>query len=164
MTPLHSRTSGSDPLSCIGAPRSLLAAAPRRCSPAPRGAFAGQPVADRAADALVALAARELAAAAGYREAGGELFARLAANCEAHVGALGSQLESVGREPPAPPPAARVGDGIALERDFVAAYRDALDDLYDPGTKRTAATIMAGHAQHLVALSPNPLESLGEPS
>jgi hypothetical protein len=130
----------------------------------PAGALAGQPVADRAADALEELVAREYAAAAGYRAAGGELFARLAANCEAHVTALRSQMESVGREPPRPGKAAEVGDGTALERGFVAAYRAALGDLYDPATKRTAATIMAGHAQHLVALAADPMDALGETS
>jgi hypothetical protein len=130
----------------------------------PASALAGQPAADRTADALVALVAREYAAAAGYREAGGELFERLAANCDAHVRALRSQLESVGREPPQPPPAADVGDGIALERDFVAAYRRSLGDLYDSATKRTAATVMAGHAQHLVVLLPDPMDGLGETS
>ena len=142
--------------------RSVIVAAGLALLARPANAVAGQPVADRTADTLIALAARELAAAAGYREAGGGLFERLAGNCEAHVGALGSQLDSVGRKPPAPPPAADVGDGIALERKFVASYRAALDDLYDPATKRTAATIMAGHAQHLVVLLENPLGSLGE--
>jgi hypothetical protein len=130
----------------------------------PGRALAGQPAADRTADALVALVAREYAAAAGYREAGGKLFERLAANCDAHVGALRSQLDSVGREPPTPGPAADVGDGVALERGFVAAYRRSLGDLYDPATKRTAATIMAGHAQHLVVLLDNPMDGLGETS
>jgi hypothetical protein len=126
----------------------------------PASALAGQPAADRTAGALGALAARELGAAAGYRQAGGELFERLAANCEAHAGALGSQLDSVGRELPPSPPAAEVGDGVALERGLVAAYRRSLGDLYDPATKRTAATIMAGHAQHLVVL----MDDLGEAS
>ncbi len=126
----------------------------------PSAAWAGQPVADRTAGALVALVAREYAAAAGYREAGGALLDRLAANCDAHVRALRSQLESVGREPPKPGPAVEVRDGIALEKGFVAAYRETLGDLYDPATKRTAATIMAGHAQHLVALERDPLDAL----
>jgi hypothetical protein len=107
---------------------------------------------------------REYAAAAGYRKAGGKLFERLAANCEAHASALRSQLESVGREPPKPGPSADVGDGIALERAFVAAYRRSLGDLYDPATKRTAATVMAGHAQHLVALSTDPMDALRQSS
>jgi hypothetical protein len=130
----------------------------------PGSAFAGQPAADRTADALVAFVAREYAAAAGYRDAGGKLFERLAANCDAHASALRSQLESVGRRPPEPGEAADVGDGIALERAFVADYRSALGDLYDPATKRTAATIMAGHAQHLVALAADPMDALRQSS
>jgi hypothetical protein len=126
----------------------------------PGAALAGQPAADRTADVLLALVDREYAAAAGYRAAGGELFERLAANCEAHVRALNSQLDSVGRPPPEPGRAVEVRDGIALEKGFVAAYRDALGDLYDAATKRTAATIMAGHAQHLVALERDPLDAL----
>ncbi len=100
--------------------------------------------------------AREYAAAGGYRAAGGALFERLAANCEAHVRALNSQLDSVGRLPPEPAAPADVGDGVAVERAFVEAYRRSLGDLYDPATKQTAATIMGGHAQHLVVLLKNP--------
>lgn len=153
--------------------RGVLLAAAGAVLARPAGALAGQPKADRAADALTALSRREYAAADAYRAAGTPLFERLAANCEQHAGALRSQLDSVGLRPPAKPDheeldpaAARVADGggrtaaIALEEQLVAAHEDAIADVYDPETKRTVATIMAGHAQHLVALHGDPLRAL----
>ena len=109
--------------------------------------------------------AREYAAAAGYRAAGGALFERLAANCEAHVRALNSQLDSVGRLPPEP--AARrptCGDGVpwSARSSRPTAVRWAICTTRRPSGRRR--TIMGGHAQHLVVLLENPLRSLGERS
>ena len=140
--------------------RRALALAAGALAAHPAAARAGQPAADRTADALVDLVAREYAAAAGYRAAGRERFAAV---CEDYARALRSQLESVGREPPEPGPAADAGDASALERELIDAYRRRLGDLYDPATKRTAATIMAGHAQRLVVLERDPLAALSRP-
>ena len=41
---------------------------------------------------------------------------------------------------------------IALEQSLVDDYAAALADLADPGVLQTAATILAGHAQHLARL------------
>ena len=93
----------------------------------------------------------------------GALLARPAA-------ALRPHLQSAGHLPPPrargaadlDPAAARLADAgptgdrdaaaVALERELLAAYAQSLDALYDPATRRTAATIMASHGQHLVNL------------
>ncbi len=75
-------------------------------------------------------------------------------------------LQSVGHLPPPPVTAVEQLDGlaadvaagrtaaaVALERELIRVYAGALAALYDPATKRTAATIMASHGQHAVWLS-----------
>ena len=136
--------------------------------PAGAGAQDGDP-----AGTLRALLAREEASAQAYRSAG---MARLAGQEAEHARALRPQLEALGQ--PAPPASPRTlagaaqrlataaGDdrdaaAIALERELVKAYRAALGSLDDPALRRTAATIMASHAQHLVVLHRDPLRALG---
>ena len=140
-----------------------------------RPADAAGAQAEDTAAALLELIAREQAADFAYRAAGAPRFGRLAQHAAEHARALRAHLESVGRPPPAAPgapgdlgpAAARVasaGDdaaAIALEQELVAVCAAALDRLYDPSSKRTAATIMAGHGQHLVVLHRDPLQALG---
>ena len=125
------------------------------------------------AGALLELLAREQAAALAYRTVGME---RLAAQEGEHVRALAPQLESLGLPVPFPArpgldgaarrlaaaagPSARARAAISLETELVRAYRAALDRLDDPSIIRTAATIMAGHGQHLVVLQADPLDAL----
>jgi len=139
----------------------------------PPGAEAAQ--AEDTAGTLLELIAREQAADFAYRATGARRFARLAQHAAEHARALRAHLESVGRPAPAPPgargdldpAAARVASAggeaaaIALERELVTVYAGALDRLYDPSSKRTAATIMAGHGQQLVVLHRDPLQALG---
>lgn len=150
----------------------MLATAAALLLARPADAAAAQ--AEDTAAALLELIAREQAAAFAYRATGAPRFARLARHADEHARALRAQLESVGRPAPAPPggpgdldPAAsRVASGggdaaaIALERELVAVHAAALDRLYDPSSKRTAATIMAGHGQQLVVLHRDPLQAL----
>ena len=81
-----------------------------------------------------------------------------------HAAALRTHLDALGRRP-APKgldaPARRVAEAsgnarveaaIALEASLVEAYSAALLDLEAPGVLQTAATILAGHAQHLARL------------
>ena len=151
--------------------RAVLAASALLLARPPAAATAQ---ADDTARALVGLIAREQAAAFAHRAP----YPRLAAACGAHARALRSQLESVGLSPPSAPTGPgdldraaarlhsasgrreRAAAAIALERELLAACAAALDRLYDPSSKRTAATIMAGHGQHLVVLHRDPLEAL----
>ena len=50
-------------------------------------------------------------------------------------------------------PAARLDAAIALEADLVRTYRDAVEQLTQPGILQTAATILAGHAQQHAILA-----------
>ena len=167
--PLHSTADrGQTPVSR----RAVLAGAAALLLWRPADAAAAQ--AEDTAAALLELIAREQAAEFAYREAASPRFERLGRHAADHAGALRAQLESVGRPPPAPPagpgdldPSAQLvastGDqaaAIALERELAAVCAAALDRLYDPSTKRTAATIMASHGQHVVALHEDPLEAL----
>jgi hypothetical protein len=81
-----------------------------------------------------------------------------------HAAALRTHLDALGRRP-APKgldaPARRVAEAsgdarvdaaIALEASLVETYSAALLDLEAPGVLQTAATILAGHAQHLARL------------
>jgi hypothetical protein len=153
--------------------RGLLAGAAALALARPAAAAAAQSHAEQTADALRDLIALERKAAVAYDVVGQAVLARHEAE---HSGALLPHLESVGhRALPFPravqhldgrayelavaPAARRRRAAIALEEDLIAAYREALSRLYDPATKRTAATIMASHAQHLVALrGAGPLE------
>jgi plasmid stabilization system protein ParE len=153
--------------------RGALVAAAALLLGRPAGAAAAQ--AEDTAGALLELIGREQAADFAYRAAAAPRFARLARHAAEHARALHSHLEAVGRPPPAPPRAAgdldpaaahvaaAGGDAaaIALERELMGACAAALDRLYDPSSKRTAATIMASHGQHLVVLHRDPLQALG---
>lgn len=169
---LHSTAErGLTPVSRRGALAAVAAAALLLARPA--GAAAAQ--AEDTAGALLELIAREQAADFAYRATGAPRFARLGRHAAEHARALRTHLESVGRPPPAAPgsagdldpAAARLAAGggdaaaRALERQLVEACAGALDRLYDPSSKRTAATIMASHGQHLVVLHRDPLEALG---
>ena len=152
--------------------RGALAAAAALRLVRPGDAPAAQ--AEDTAAALLDLIAREQAAEFAYREAVSPRFGLLGRHAGRHAGALRAHLESVGGLPPPPP--ARVADldpsaamvastggeaaAIAFERELMDSCAAALDRLYDPSTKRTAATIMASHGQHLVVLHEDPLEGL----
>ena len=113
---------------------------------------------------LLKLVAREEAAAEVYGAGKGVVVENLYRDELAHAAALRTQLDALGRRP-APrgldAPARRLmeaeGDdrlaaAIALEQSLVDDYAAALADLADPGVLQTAATILAGHAQHLARL------------
>jgi hypothetical protein len=152
--------------------RALLAAGAGAVLARPAVAVAQQSHAERTAQALEPLIRREQAAAFAYGLAGLPVLARHEAE---HAAALRPHLQSVGHLPPPPvrvtqdldPAARRLADAgptgdrdaaaIALERELLAAYAGVLDSLYDPATRRTAATIMASHGQHLVTLDPGAL-------
>jgi hypothetical protein len=151
--------------------RAALAAGAGLVVGRPAVAAAQQSHAERTAGALRELIAREQAAAFAYAAAGLPLLARHEAE---HAAALAPHFQSVGHQRPAPvrgvaeldPAARRLADAargereaaaVALERELVAAYARSLHALYDPATRRTAATIMASHGQHLVNLDPGAL-------
>jgi hypothetical protein len=165
---------GSDPSLHSGAEwgltpvtrRGLLVTAAGLALARPALAGAAQSHAERTAGALRELIAREQAAAFAYAAAGLPLLAR---HEDEHAAALAPHFQSVGHQRPAPvrgvaeldPAARRLADAargerdaaaVALERELLAAYARSLDALYDPATRRTAATIMASHGQHLVNL------------
>jgi hypothetical protein len=96
---------------------------------------------------------------------------RLRAQDTEHAAALTTVLASFGIEPEAElPPAPRaVRDAagalrrarpgrprlaalLALEKAVAAAYRDALPDVVEPDVARTAGSILASEAGHVVAL------------
>jgi hypothetical protein len=155
--------------------RAALAGAAGLLLVRPAAAAAAQSHAEKTAGALQDLIARERAAALAYGVTGRQ---RLAAHEEDHAAALVPHLQSVGHKPPPPPrdasqlrglaaelaaapPGGRTAAAVAMEEELIRAYRAALARLYDPATKRTAATIMASHGQHIVTLRPDPLISVG---
>ena len=96
---------------------------------------------------------------------------RLRAQDQEHAAALTTVLAGFGIEPeaalpPAPGPVLaaagavrrarrgrrRLAALLALEEAVAAAYRDALPDLLEPDVVRTAGSVLAGEAGHVVAL------------
>lgn len=139
------------------------------------GAALARPTAAAAAlegDAAILdrLIAREQAAAYAHRAAFVPELAGFDAHEAEHARALRTQLAALGREGPAAPrtaaeldsPARALADAagrpaildtaIALEASLVDAYRAALRKLAEPSIARTAASILAGHAQHRTLL------------
>jgi hypothetical protein len=113
---------------------------------------------------LIKLVAREEAAAKAYGAGKGVVVENLYSDELDHAAALRTQLDALGRRP-APrgldAPARRLieaeGDdrlaaAVALEASLVEEYSAALADIADAGVLQTAATILAGHAQHLARL------------
>jgi hypothetical protein len=113
---------------------------------------------------LIKLVAREEAAAKAYGAGKGVVVENLYSDELAHAAALRTQLDALGRRP-APrgldAPARRLieaeGDdrlaaAVALEASLVEEYSAALAGIADAGVLQTAATILAGHAQHLARL------------
>ena len=135
-------------------------------------ALALAPAAARAADdegdALTALAQAEQDAVFVYDTAGLAGAATIARQDHEHAQALATHVEAVGLKAPRatrdraglPPEALAVleagGDAarrqaaMAYERSLIAGCAQRLAVLEDPDTVRTVATVMAGHAQHLV--------------
>jgi hypothetical protein len=120
--------------------------------------------ADAVAASLLELLELEQQAALGYRLAGGEL-ARIGEQEHEHALAVAGLLGGLARPQPDPPTrrsqlqgrAARVAGGdvdgaIALERALLDAYAKGIRVFEEPGMRRTAATIMASHGQHLSVL------------
>jgi hypothetical protein len=112
--------------------------------------------------ALSALITAELHAAYAYERAGRPDLAR---HEDEHAKALASLLDALGRPIPAAPsspeqlgPAATAAAGggrraaLELEQALIDGCRRRIADVGDPNMVRTVATIMAGHAQHLVVL------------
>ena len=124
--------------------------------------------ATREADALTALVRAELDAAFVYREATLPGAATVAGQDHEHAQALATHVEALALLPPRPrhdraglgAPALAVLDAtgaralrqaaIAYERSLIEGCAQRLPVLEDPNTVRTVATVMAGHAQHLV--------------
>jgi hypothetical protein len=119
-------------------------------------------------DALTALVKAEQEAAYIYGNAGLPGAATIARQDEEHARALASHVEAVGLKAPGPtrgraglPPealavldadgeAARRQAAMAFERSLIAGCAQRLAVLEQANTVRTLATVMAGHAQHLV--------------
>jgi hypothetical protein len=119
-------------------------------------------------EALTALAQAEQDAVFVYRTAGMADSATIAQQDDEHARALAGHVEAVGLKPPRarrdraglPPEAlavleatgaaARLRAAMAYERSLIAGCAQRLAVLEDPDTVRTVATVMAGHAQHLV--------------
>jgi hypothetical protein len=114
---------------------------------------------------LQRLIGREEAAALAQRRAAVLPVAGLAGHEADHAKVLRTDLFALGgKVPPAPgdgaaldpaarrlaeaEPAGRVDAAIALEASLLAAYTEALLELQEPNVVRTAASIMASHAQH----------------
>jgi Ferritin-like domain len=116
--------------------------------------------ADRDPELLLELVAREDAAALAYERAAPEPLPGIGAQERDHGAALRTMLDAFGRRAPEVEldgPARRLaeasGDGrleaaIALEASLVEAYSAALVDFEEEGVLRSAASIMASHAQH----------------
>jgi hypothetical protein len=122
--------------------------------------------ADAVAATLLELYVAEQHAALAYRKAGGEL-ARIGEQEDDHARVLAAQLGGLARPQPAAstdPAVLRgaaaevaaggdgVGAAIALERELLDAYRKAIPVFKEPEMRRSAATIMASHGQHLSVL------------
>jgi hypothetical protein len=115
---------------------------------------------DRDPELLLALVAREDAAALAYERAAPEPLPGIAAQESDHGAALRTTLEAFGRT--APPveldaPARRLAEAgeagkldaaIALEASLVRDYSAALLELVEDGVLQTVASILASHAQH----------------
>ena len=132
------------------------------------------PAAARGADegrALTELVRAEQDAVFVYRNAQiGGLAPTFGAYDGEHARALASHLEALGLPVPGPtrgpqdlPPEALAvleasGEGargqaaMAYERSLIVGCAERLDAFEHPNTVRTAATVMASHAQHLVSL------------
>jgi hypothetical protein len=120
--------------------------------------------ADRDPELLLELVAREDAAALAYERAAPEPLPGVAAQERDHGAALRTMLDAFGRK--APPveldaPARRLAEAsgdatldaaIALEASLVEAYSAALLEFEEEGVLRSAASIMASHAQHHVRM------------
>jgi len=110
------------------------------------------------------LIAREESAAFAHRTA--VPIAGLAAHEAAHAKALRTHLAALGRDGPPPPrdaaqldgpaqrvvgasgPVATLDAAIAMEARLLDVYAAAMHALAEPSILRTAATILASHAQH----------------
>jgi Ferritin-like domain len=115
-------------------------------------------------EVLIKLLAREESAAEAYGAGKGVAVENLYSDELAHVEALRTQLDALGRRPaPRAPDAparrllaadgdARLAAAIALETSLVEDYSSALADIADPGVLQTAGTILASHAQHLARM------------
>jgi hypothetical protein len=133
---------------------------------APAAAAAGAASAE--GDALTALVQVEQDAVFVYRDAGLDVAATIARQDDEHAKALATHLEALGMPIPGPTRerdglapealavleagagAARRQAAMAYERSLIAGCAQRLAQLEDPNTVRTVATVMAGHAQHLV--------------
>jgi hypothetical protein len=136
--------------------REILVAAAGALLVRPARAFADDPD----PDLLLALVAREDAAALAYERAAPEPLPGIAAQEADHGKALRTLLDAFGLT--APPVeldatarrlAESSGDGtleaaIALEASLVEDYAAALPELVAEGVLQTAASILASHAQH----------------
>jgi ferritin-like protein len=123
---------------------------------------------DRDGDIVKDLIAREEGAAYAYRGLTLPGVADLADQDTAHVKALRTQLQALGRgtapisaedldavtrrvaEAPADQ---RIAAAIALETELLDRYRDAVIGLVEPGILQTVATILACHAQNRALLA-----------
>jgi hypothetical protein len=132
------------------------------------------PAAARGADegrALTELVRAEEDAAFVYDRAGlGGAAAAFGEQDAEHAVAIATHVEALGLRTPGPtrgrddlPPEAlavleatgeraRLEAAMAYERALIAGCRQRLGALERPNTVRTVATVMAGHAQHLVSL------------
>ena len=132
------------------------------------------PAAARGADegrALTELIRAEEDAVFVYRTAGiADVAATFAEHDTEHARALASHLEALGMPIPgptrgrddlapdglavlqAPAGEARLRTAIAYERSLIAGGVRRLGALEQPNTVRTAATVLASHAQHLLSL------------
>ena len=120
--------------------------------------------------ALTALARAEEDSAFAYLDSGDGLLGPLGEQEGEHAKALTVLLEALGLPSPPPargrdglPPAAlrvldarggedRLRAAIAWEQELIEGCARRLAALEEPGTIRTVATIMAGHAQHQTVL------------
>jgi len=134
-----------------------------------RPAAAGAATLAHDGDVIEPLIAREEAAEFAYRGAVPRGAPDLAETARQHAAALRTELHALGRGTTpvsadaldaaarrladASGPGARLAAAIALETDLVATYRQAVIELSEPGILRTAATILAGHAQQRALLA-----------
>jgi hypothetical protein len=134
-----------------------------------RPAAAGAATLAHDGDVIERLIAREDAAEFAYRGAVPRGAPDLAETARQHAAALRTELQALGRgttpvsadaiDPAArrladaSTPGARLAAAVALETDLVAAYRQAVIELSEPGILQTAATILAGHAQQRALLA-----------
>jgi Ferritin-like domain len=135
----------------------VAGAAAALARPARAAAQTGEPA------VLRRLIVREEAAADAQRSRAAPSVFALATDEDDHAAALRTELAALGNPQPAPgrpehDAAARrllEADGadlldaaIALEASLLASYEQALRTITEPSILRTAATIMASHAQH----------------